>query len=126
MSTTDDAVPGFPAGGPPGGRPQSAAETYARVQASPDFVGLRRRWRGFIFPVSGLFLVWFLAYVLLSAYAPGIVNYRLGGSNITVGLLFGLLQFVSTFAIATIYSRYADKELDPDAARLRAEVEEKL
>ncbi|MCD2197858.1 DUF485 domain-containing protein [Actinomycetospora endophytica] len=119
-------MPGFPAAGPPGGPQRSSAETYAQVQASPEFAALRRRWRGFIFPVSALFLIWFLAYVLLSAYAPGIVNTRVGGSNITVGLLFGLLQFVSTFAIATIYSRFAEKELDPEASRLRAEVEDSL
>jgi uncharacterized membrane protein (DUF485 family) len=96
------------------------------VQASPEFAELRRRWRGFIFPTSAVFLIWFLAYVLLSAYAPGVVNTRLGGTNITVGLMLGLLQFVSTFVIATIYSRYAERELDPEASRLRSEVEEQL
>lgn len=122
MSTTDDTPPGVPAGG----RTTYSAETYARVQASPEFAELRRRWRGFIFPTSAVFLIWFLAYVLLSAYAPGVVNTRLGGTNITVGLMLGLLQFVSTFVIATIYSRYAERELDPEASRLRSEVEEQL
>ena len=42
------------------------------------------------------------------------------------GLLLGLLQFVSTFAIAVAYARYAEKNLDPTAAELRARVEEKL
>ena len=39
--------------------------------------------------------------------------------NINVALIFGLLQFVSTFLIAWLYSRYADRELDPlaDAAQ---------
>jgi uncharacterized membrane protein (DUF485 family) len=96
------------------------------MQASPEFAALRRRWRGFIFPMSALFLIWFLVYVLLSAYDHDLVNTTLGDSNITVGLLLGLLQFVSTFAIATIYVRFADKALDPEASRLRAEVEEKL
>jgi uncharacterized membrane protein (DUF485 family) len=65
-------------------------------------------------------------YVLLSDFAHGVVDTRIGGTNFTVGLVLGLLQFVSTFAIATIYVRYADKNLDSDAEALRHRVEEKL
>ena len=43
--------------------------------------------------------------------------------NITVGLIFGLLQFVSTFVITTIYVRYANRHLDPAAASLRERIE---
>lgn len=121
MSTTDDAPSG------PGGTARDAApDPYAEMQASPEFAALRKRWRGFIFPMSALFLIWFLVYVLLSAYAHDFVNTTLGDTNITVGLLLGLLQFVSTFVIATVYVAFADRSLDPEAARLRADVEEKL
>ena len=51
---------------------------------------------------------------------------RLGDSNITVGLLFGLGQFVSTFAITTVYVRWANRRFDPAAERLRRDVEERL
>ena len=39
--------------------------------------------------------------------------------NINVALVFGLLQFVSTFLIAWMYSSYAERELDPIAAGCR-------
>jgi uncharacterized membrane protein (DUF485 family) len=45
--------------------------------------------------------------------------------DINVGLVLGLLQFVSTFWIAWAYSRHAEKKLDPIADKLRHEVEEK-
>jgi uncharacterized membrane protein (DUF485 family) len=96
------------------------------VQGSPEFVSLRRRWRGFIFTMSAVFLGWFLVYVLLSDFAHGVVDTRIGGTNFTVGLVLGLLQFVSTFTIATIYVRFADKNLDDDAEALRERVEDKL
>lgn len=120
MSATDD----LPAG-------SSAVETegltaYQEVQRSPEFVSLRKRWRGFIFTMSAVFLAWFLVYVLLSDFAHGVVDTRIGGTNFTVGLLLGLLQFVSTFVIATLYVRFADKNLDPDAEALRRRVEENL
>ena len=96
------------------------------MQASPEFRSLRKRWRGFIFTMSAIFLGWFLVYVLLSDFAHGLVDTRIGGTNFTVGLLLGLLQFVSTFTIATIYVRFANKNLDDDAAALKRRVEEKL
>lgn len=104
--------------------PDTGSETaYQRVQRTPEFAALRARWRRYIFLMSGLFLGWFLIYVLLADFATGLVNTRVGGSNITVGLVLGLLQFVSTFVITTLYVRYADKHLDPEASALRREVE---
>jgi uncharacterized membrane protein (DUF485 family) len=43
--------------------------------------------------------------------------------NINVGLVFGLLQFVSTFLITFLYVRFADRKLDPLAGQLRSEIE---
>ena len=43
--------------------------------------------------------------------------------NINVALIFGLLQFASTFIIAYLYSRYSTKNLDPLATKLRDEFE---
>ena len=43
--------------------------------------------------------------------------------NVNVGLIFGLLQFVSTFVIAIAYARYADRKIDPLADDLRPEIE---
>ncbi len=96
--------------------------TYRDVQVSPDFSELRRRFRRFVFPMTGLFLVWYFVYVLLADYAHGFMSHKVGG-NITVALLFGIGQFVSTFAITMIYVRWADRRLDPDADRMRRQIE---
>lgn len=97
-------------------------DVWAEVHQSADFAQLRRRLRGFVFPMAGLFLGWYLLYVLLADYAHGFMSIKLAG-NITVGLVLGLLQFVSTFVITGLYVRYANRNLDPIADRLRAEVE---
>ncbi|NIK54829.1 DUF485 domain-containing protein [Kribbella shirazensis] len=96
--------------------------TYRDVQLSPDFSELRRRFRRFVFPMTALFLVWYFVYVLLADYAHGFMSYRIGG-NINVALLLGLGQFVSTFAITMIYVRWADRRVDPDAEKLRHQIE---
>ncbi|MEV0286264.1 DUF485 domain-containing protein [Kribbella sp. NPDC050820] len=100
----------------------SGLTTYRDVQVSPDFSDLRRRFRRFVFPMTGLFLVWYFLYVLLAAYAPDFMSTKIGG-NINVALLLGLGQFVSTFAITMTYVRWADKRVDPDAERLRHQIE---
>lgn len=98
---------------------------YEQVQDSPEFALLRSRLRRFVFPMSALFLIWYLAYVLLASYAHGFMATKVLG-NINMGLIIGLLQFVSTFLITTIYVRYANKKLDPLAEHLRDHIERAL
>jgi uncharacterized membrane protein (DUF485 family) len=95
---------------------------YEQVQASPEFADLRARLRRFVFPMSAVFLIWYLVYVLLASYAPAFMAIKVLG-NINVGLIIGLLQFVSTFVITTLYVRFANKHLDPAAERIRNRIE---
>ncbi|HWR85602.1 MAG TPA: DUF485 domain-containing protein [Rhodoglobus sp.] len=97
---------------------------YVETEASPRFQELRRRHRSFVFPVAALFLVWYFVYVLLADYAHDFMAQPVIG-NINVGLLLGLGQFVSTFAITTWYVWFANRRLDPVADELRAELESK-
>ena len=95
---------------------------YEEVQASDEFQELRSRFRRFVFPLTGLFLAWYFLYVALSAYAPDFMSTKVFG-RVNLGLIIGLLQFVSTFAITMTYARWADREFDPTADRLRAQLE---
>ncbi|WBB65859.1 DUF485 domain-containing protein [Micromonospora sp. WMMD812] len=101
-----------------------APDRYLAVQRSDEFAGLRRALRGFVFPMTVAFFLWYALYVILSAYARDFMGTKLFGSNINIALIFGLLQFVSTFLIAWLYSRFADRKIDPVADRIRAEIGE--
>lgn len=101
---------------------ESPEDQWVRVQQSPDFVRLRRKLRGFVFPMAAAFLSWYLLYVLLADYAHGFMSTQVVG-NINIGLILGLLQFVSTFVITALYVRYANKHLDPVADQIRDEIE---
>ena len=114
MSTTESQPPDSPE--------RAADADWAAIQASPEFQHLRHRLRRFVFPVAALFLAWYLLYVLLATYAAPFMSIKLFG-NINVGLVFGLLQFVSTFLIAYVYSKYAAKHLDPTADAIRERLE---
>ena len=95
---------------------------FERVQASPPFQELKRRHRSFVFPVAIGFLVWYFAYVSLAAYAYEFMATPVFG-NVNIGLLLGLGQFVTTFAITTWYVSFANRRLDPAADAIRDELE---
>jgi uncharacterized membrane protein (DUF485 family) len=117
---TDSTTPSPEAGGR---SPRSThGDAYAAAAADPDFVELRRRYLRFAFPATIAFMAWYITYVVVNNWARGFMATPVIG-NINVALVFGLLQFVSTFAIAYLYSRHANKALDPLATRLRERFE---
>jgi len=94
---------------------------YERVERTDRFRELKRRHRSFVFPLAVAFLVWYFAYVLLADYAHEFMSTPVWG-NVNVGLLFGLGQFVTTFAITTWYVSFANRRLDPIADEIRGEL----
>jgi uncharacterized membrane protein (DUF485 family) len=105
--------------------PPGPGTVYERFQASDDFQTLRHRYRGFAFPMAAAFLGWYLLFVLCSSYAPELMGKKLIG-NINVAFVFGILQFVTTFTIAWLYSRHANGRLDPLADQLKHRIEREL
>jgi uncharacterized membrane protein (DUF485 family) len=97
-------------------------EEYLAAQDSAEFIELKRRFRRFAFPMTVAFLTWYLLFVLLSTYAHDFMSTEVFG-NINVGLIFGLLQFVSTFAITHLYVSYANRNTDPIAEEMRERLE---
>ena len=59
---------------------------------------------------------------LLSSFAAEFMGTRVWG-DITIGLLLGLGQFVTTFAITMAYVSYANRRVDPLSAEIRGELE---
>ena len=102
-----------------------AHAAYQRIHATDEFTELKRTYLRFVVPLTVAFMAWYLLYVLMSNYAGGFMDTKVVG-NINVALIFGLLQFVSTFAIAIWYARFAARRMDPIADRLRDEYDEEI
>jgi uncharacterized membrane protein (DUF485 family) len=100
----------------------SEHEVYERIASETDFAELRRRYRRFAFPATVAFMVWYITYVVCNNWARDFMDTRVVG-NVNIALVFGLLQFASTFVIAFLYARYSTKNLDPLADKLRHEFE---
>jgi uncharacterized membrane protein (DUF485 family) len=97
----------------------SEHQSYEQIHATPEFAELRRRYASFVMPATIAFLLWYFLYVILSNWAPGLMGTQVVG-NINVALVFGLLQFVTTFGIAWLYARYMNRNVDPLARELES------
>ncbi|MFD9738866.1 DUF485 domain-containing protein [Umezawaea sp. NPDC059074] len=91
---------------------------FVAIQGSEEFRALRRRALVFVFPMTALFLAWYLTYVIASAYAHDFMSTRVVGV-VNVGILLGLAQFVTTVALTLSYARYARRRLDPQVDVVR-------
>ncbi|MEE2036560.1 DUF485 domain-containing protein [Nocardiopsis sp. CT-R113] len=110
---------------PPGdGSPEEQLSEAAVIamHSDPRFLALKKSLYSFIFPMSLAFMAWYLLYVLMSAFGRDVMGTVLFGS-VNVALVFGILQFVSTFGIAVLYTSYARRKLDAPAIELRDELQ---
>ncbi len=103
--------------------PSPTAVDYQVVAESAPFLELRRRQRRFVFPLTIAFLAWYFGFVLVAAYLPEVMATPVVGV-INVGRVLGLAQFATTFAITMWYVSYANRRLDPLAARIRTKLED--
>lgn len=92
---------------------------YQAVRESGDFQLLKKRYKNFALPWTIAFMAWYLLYIVCNNWARGFMSHKVAG-HINVALIFGLLQFVSTFLIAWLYGRHANRKLDPLSAGLNA------
>ncbi|HEY6796474.1 MAG TPA: DUF485 domain-containing protein [Kineosporiaceae bacterium] len=96
--------------------------TYEGVRSSREFGEIHRRFRRFALPTVLGVLGWYFLYVVLAAFFPDLMAVRVVG-EINIGLCFGALQFVSTFAVTALYLRWARTSLDPMVDQLRGRLE---
>lgn len=100
-------------------------KAYTEIAASTEFLALRKRFLSFVFPATAVFMIWYVIYVLCNNWARDFMDIQVIG-NINIALIFGLLQFVSTFVIAILYARHANREIDPTADRLRRQFDDQV
>lgn len=98
---------------------------WEATQASSKFQDLKKSYRGFAFPLTIAFLVWYFLYVILTAFAREWISTPVIG-NVNIALILGVLQFVSTFVIAWLYERHSSHKLDAPSEEIKRDVEKEL
>lgn len=103
-------------------RREPTAAEFRAMQQSPQFQELRSTFRGFTFPMSVAFFVWFIGFVLAATYLPDLMATPVVGT-VNLGIVLGMLQFVTTFLITWVYIKFANKNIEPRATAIRQEME---
>jgi len=98
---------------------------YDRLHDTPEFKELKRRYSGFVVPATIAFLSWYLLYVVMGMWAHDFMSKQVVG-HINVALVFGLLQFATTFLIAWLYTRHMAAHVDPLARGLEEDYRKEL
>ena len=99
--------------------PAPAAEN--RVASHPDFRSIRGAHRSFGIVAILISVGGFLLLVLMSNFAPGVLNQELFG-HMTVGLVGGVGMFGLMALTAWRYTVHMERRIDPAVDRLRAEI----
>ncbi|NEA66175.1 DUF485 domain-containing protein [Streptomyces sp. SID12488] len=93
------------------------------MHSHPEFQSMRKGYRRFAAVSTALSVGGFLLYVLLSNFAPGIMNQPLAG-HFTLGLALGLGQFLVMVVTAWRYVLRMRTSFDPVARGLRDQLEQ--
>src|SRR5699024_6103338 len=96
---------------------EQSEDEFIAMQKSTQVKKLQSTYRKFAFPMTVAFMAWYLLYVVTAVFAHDFMAIEIGG-GFNIGLVFGLLQFVTTFLITWLYIQYANKNIEPQAAAI--------
>lgn len=89
---------------------------WQAIEASPEFQELVRRRRSFVLPATIFFLVWYMGFILLTAYSQDLMSERVY-EGLTVGYCLALTQFVMVLVLGLMYLSRSNKVYDPLAEK---------
>lgn len=89
---------------------------WEAIEASPEFQELVTRRRKFVLPATIFFLVWYMGFILLTAYSQDLMSERVY-QGLTLGYCLALTQFVMVLVLGLMYLSRSAKVYDPLAAK---------
>jgi uncharacterized membrane protein (DUF485 family) len=89
-----------------------APTDHQRILSNARFQELVRQRSGFAWTLSIAMLVIYFGFVLLVAFAKGLLATKVGGGVTSLGILIGLAVIVSAFVLTGIYVHRANSRFD--------------
>jgi uncharacterized membrane protein (DUF485 family) len=91
---------------------------WAKLEASPQFVQLKKAKFAFVVPAVIFFIVYYLSLPILVGYFPALMGTKVWG-GVNLAYLWALSQFLMTWVVAALYMRAA-RRFDQQAAGVSA------
>jgi uncharacterized membrane protein (DUF485 family) len=93
------------------------------IRSNPKFQQLVEARSSFGMRLSIVMLAIYFGFILLVAFAPGVLGARLGSGVMTLGIPIGLGVIVSAFLLTGVYVRRANAEFDALTRQIVKEAE---
>jgi uncharacterized membrane protein (DUF485 family) len=93
-------------------RADGASELAKRLASDPKFINLVAKRTRFAWVLSLAMLATYLGFILIIAFAPGLLAKPIGAGVTTLGIPLGLFVIVFAFILTGIYVRRANGEFD--------------
>jgi uncharacterized membrane protein (DUF485 family) len=95
---------------------------WEAIERSPEFQELVSKRKSFVLPGTIFFLVWYMGFIVLVAYAEDFMARRVY-EGLTVGYCLALTQFLMVLVLGLMYLRKAETVFDPLAEKAIAKYE---
>ena len=89
---------------------------WSAIEQEPEFQELVRRRRAFVYPATAFFLIYYMAFIILTAVAADFMSERVY-EGLTVGYTLALTQFVMVLVLGLWYLSKSANVFDPLAER---------
>lgn len=87
-------------------------DILVKIEQNPKYQQLVKSRTRFAVILSLIMIAVYFAFILLVAFAPGVLGAPIGGSVITVGIPVGIFIIVFAFALTGVYVARANTEFD--------------
>lgn len=92
-----------------------------RIEADPRYRHLKETRLRFGWKLAIAMLAVYYGFILLIAFAPGVLAARIGSGVTTWGIPIGFGVIVFTVILTAVYVRRANNEFDPEIEEIRRE-----
>ncbi len=87
-------------------------DILVKIEQNPKYQQLVKSRTRFAVILSLIMVAVYFAFILLVAFAPGVLGAPIGGSVITVGIPVGIFIILFAFALTGVYVARANTEFD--------------
>lgn len=98
--------------------PSDATALIEQIKRDPDFHALVRKRSRLAWGLSAATLAIYFGFILLVAFAPGVMATPIGSGIVTVGIPLGVGVIVAAFVLTGLYVYRANTEFDLTTQRI--------
>lgn len=102
----------------------TSSDHVAKLIANPKYQELVKKRNSINNTFFIIMLVIYAGFILLVAFAPGLMEQPIGNMTMSIGVALGTLVLISASILIIIYTMICNKQIDPALKQVLQEVQE--